>query len=198
MHISEGVLPPVTLVTGYAASAIGIGIGLRRLTDEKLVRTALLSSAFFVASFIHIPIGPANVHLVLNGFIGLLAGWTCFIAIGIALLLQALLFQFGGITTLGVNMFIIALPALFSFLIFSPLLDRKPFPVFLTGFLSGFSSVFLSAILLSFSLATAGSAFFTASTLIFASNVPLMIIDGLVTALALQFISNVKPELLTQ
>ncbi len=197
MHISEGVLPPATLVTGYAASALGIGIGLSKLTDRQLVRTAMLSSAFFIASFIHIPIGPSNLHLVLNGFIGLLTGWNCFIAIGIALLLQALLFQFGGVTTLGVNILIMALPALFSHLIFSPLLARNNVPIFPVGFLAGFSSVFFSALLLSLSLATAGNAFLPAAKLIFFSNVPLMLIDGLVTAIAIQFIRNIKPELLT-
>ena len=197
MHISEGVLPLATLAGGYAASAAGIGMGLKKLKDEQLVQTAMLSSAFFVASFIHIPVGPTNIHLVLNGFVGLLTGWSCFIAIGIALLLQALLFQFGGITTLGINTLTMALPAFVCFLIFSPLLMRQSIPVVLTGFLCGFVSVFLSALLLSLSLVTAGEPFVPAAKLVFAANTPLMVIDGLITALALQFIGKVKPEMLT-
>ena len=197
MHISEGVLPLATLAGGYAASAAGIGMGLKKLKDEQLVKTAMLSSAFFVASFIHIPVGPTNIHLVLNGFVGLLTGWSCFIAIGIALLLQALLFQFGGITTLGINTLTMALPAFISFLIFSPLLMHQSMPVVLTGFLCGFVSVFLSALLLSLSLVTAGESFMPAAKLVFAANTPLMVIDGLITALALQFIGKVKPEMLT-
>ena len=197
MHISEGVLPFTTLAGGYVASAAGIGMGLKKLKDEQLVKTAMLSSAFFVASFIHIPVGPTNIHLVLNGFVGLLTGWSCFIAIGIALLLQALLFQFGGITTLGINTLTMALPAFISFLIFSPLLMRQSMPVVLTGFLCGFVSVFLSALLLSLSLVTAGESFMPAAKLVFAANTPLMVIDGLITALALQFIGKVKPEMLT-
>ncbi len=197
MHISEGVLPLVTLAGGYAVSAAGIGIGLKKITDEQLVRTAMLSSAFFVASFIHIPFGPTNIHLVLNGFVGLLTGWSCFIAIGIALLLQGLLFQFGGITTLGINTVNMALPAFLCFLIFSPLLMRQSMPTAVTGFLCGFLSVLLSALLLSLSLVTAGESFVPAAKLVFAANTPLMIVDGLVTALALQFIEKVKPEMLT-
>lgn len=197
MHISEGVLPLITLAGGYAVSGAGVGMGLKNLKDEQLVKTAMLSSAFFVASFIHIPVGPTNIHLVLNGFVGLLTGWSCFIAIGIALLLQALLFQFGGITTLGINTLNMALPAFISFLIFSPLLIRKSIPIAVTGFLCGFVSVLLSALLLSLSLVTAGESFLPAAKLVFAANTPLMIVDGLVTALALQFISKVKPEILT-
>lgn len=197
MHISEGVLPLVTLAGGYAVSAAGVGMGLKNLKDEQLVKTAMLSSAFFVTSFIHIPVGPTNIHLVLNGFVGLLTGRSCFIAIGIALLLHALLFQFGGITTLGINTLNMALPAFISFLIFSPLLIRKSIPIAVTGFLCGFVSVLLSALLLSLSLVTAGESFLPAAKLVFAANTPLMIVDGLVTALALQFISKVKPEILT-
>lgn len=197
MHISEGILPWATLAGGYAASALGVAIGLKKIEDRQMVKTAMLSSTFFIASFIHIPLGPTNIHLVMNGFIGLLTGWSCFIAIGIALLLQALLFQFGGITTLGINTFNMALPALACFLIFSPFLSSKKISVLLTGFFSGFVSVFLSALLLSFSLVTAGEPFIPAAKLVFAANLPLMIVDGMITALALRFIERVKPEILT-
>ena len=66
----------------------------------------------------------------------------------------------------------------------------------MAGFLCGFTSVFLSALLLSLSLATTGESFFPAARLVFAANTPLMLIDGLITALALQFIMKVKPEML--
>lgn len=197
MHISEGILPLTTLAGGYAASALGVVMGLRTIEGRQMVRTAMLSSAFFVTSFIHIPLGPTNIHLVLNGLVGLLAGWACFIAIGIALLLQALLFQFGGITTLGVNTLNMALPALACYLIFSPFLSIKKIPVFLTGFLCGSVSVFLSALFLSLSLVTAGESFIPAAKLVFVTNIPLMFVDGLITALTLQFIEKVKPEMLT-
>lgn len=196
MHISEGILPLTTLAGGYAASALGVAKGLKNIEDEQMVRVAMLSSAFFVASFIHIPLGPTNIHLVLNGFVGLLAGWSCFIAIGIALLLQALLFQFGGITTLGINTLTMALPAVICYLIFFPLLSSKKIPIILTGFLCGFISVFFSALLLSFSLATTGESFIPAARLVFAANIPVMLVDGLITAMALQFIEKVKPEML--
>lgn len=196
MHISEGILPLTTLAGGYAASTVGVITGLRKIRDEQVIRTAMMSSAFFVASFIHIPLGPTNIHLVLNGFTGLLTGWSCFIAIGTALFLQALLFQFGGITTLGINTLNMALPAIVCFLVFSPFLANKKIPVVLTGFLSGFLSVFLSSLFLSLSLVTAGNPFIPVATLVFAANIPLMFIDGLITAFALQFIDTVKPEML--
>ena len=48
---------------------------LRKLEGEALVRTGVLSAAFFAASLVHLPLGPASVHLVLSGLMGALLGW---------------------------------------------------------------------------------------------------------------------------
>ncbi|MEJ2224215.1 MAG: cobalt transporter CbiM [Syntrophobacterales bacterium] len=110
MHISEGVLSPAVLGGGAALTAVGTAIGLKKLDYEAIPRVALLSAAVCVASLIHVPVGPVGLHLVLNGLMGLLLGWLAFPAILIALFLQALLFQFGGLTVLGVNTFTMATP----------------------------------------------------------------------------------------
>jgi cobalt/nickel transport system permease protein len=57
--------------------------------------------AFFVASLIHVPFGPTSVHLLIPGLVGAMLGPSAFLSIGLGLLLQSLLFQFGGITALG-------------------------------------------------------------------------------------------------
>ena len=108
MHISEGVLSGPVLISGGALAAVGTAIGLRKLDYDHIAKAGMLSAAFFVASLVHVPIGPANAHLVLNGLVGLLLGWAAFPAILVALVLQAVLFQFGGITVLGVNTIITA------------------------------------------------------------------------------------------
>ena len=110
MHISEGILGVPVLAAGTGLAILGTAIGLKKMDYERLPQVAVLSSAFFVASFIHVPLGPAAVHLVLNGLCGLLLGWLAFPAILVGLALQALLFQFGGLTTLGVNTFNLAFP----------------------------------------------------------------------------------------
>jgi cobalt/nickel transport system permease protein len=80
------------------------------MEHKEVPKVAILSSVFFVASLIHVPLGPSSVHLILNGIMGVLLGWTAFPAILVALALQGVLFQFGGITTLGVNTLNMALP----------------------------------------------------------------------------------------
>ncbi|MGD9383870.1 MAG: cobalt transporter CbiM, partial [Desulfobacterales bacterium] len=125
MHISEGVLSAPVLVTGAALAVAGISVGLKKMDYEKIPEAAVLSAAFFVASLIHVPMGPSNVHLVLNGINGLLLGWLCFPSILVALALQAILFQFGGITVLGVNTVIMALPGLMGYYLFGGLIKGK-------------------------------------------------------------------------
>ncbi|MCK5438235.1 MAG: cobalt transporter CbiM, partial [Desulfobulbaceae bacterium] len=112
MHISEGVLSASVLAGGWALTVIGTTIGLKRVGHDKIMSVAILSSAFFVASLVHLPVGPGSVHLLLNGLMGLILGWACFPAILAALFLQAVFFQFGGIVVLGVNTFNMAVPAL--------------------------------------------------------------------------------------
>ena len=121
MHISEGVLSPEVLAVGGAATLAGAAWGLKKLQQEDLPKVALMSAAFFVASLIHVPLGPASLHLVLGGLVGLLLGWSAFPAILVALALQALLFSFGGLVVLGANTLIMALPALICHWLFSPL-----------------------------------------------------------------------------
>ena len=186
------------IATGYAFSAAGVGIGLKQLKDKDIVKTAVLSSAFFVASLIHVPLGPSNVHLILNGLLGLMLGSVGFCAIFVALLLQAILFQFGGLTTLGVNTFNMAMPAWICFFLFSKLIKGNKVPLAMIGFLTGFISVALSAVFLSLSLISSGEHFESSAKVILIAHIPVMIIDGIITAVVLQFIKKVKPEMLCQ
>ncbi|WP_302148970.1 energy-coupling factor ABC transporter permease, partial [uncultured Desulfovibrio sp.] len=50
MHIAEGVLSPAVLLTGYALTAAGTAVGLRRLDYDRLMTVAILAAAFFVGS----------------------------------------------------------------------------------------------------------------------------------------------------
>ncbi len=99
------------LGAGAALAVAGLAIGLRTMDYEKLPEVAVLSSVFFIASLIHVPVGVSSAHLILNGISGVLLGWLAFPAIFVGLALQAVLFEFGGLTTLGVNTFNMAFPA---------------------------------------------------------------------------------------
>jgi cobalt/nickel transport system permease protein len=196
MHISEGVLSPQVLAGGAALAAAGTAWGLKKMDPEAVPRVAILSAAFFVASLIHVPVGPVGLHLVLNGLMGLLLGWLAVPAILIALLLQALLFQFGGLTVLGVNTVIMAAPAVVCFYAFRGLLRRGGRPAAVGAFACGFSAILLSGLLVAAALITTGEAFWPTAQLVVLAHIPVMLIEGLVTLFIFLFLQKVRPEML--
>ena len=196
MHISEGVLSGPVLISGGALAAAGTAIGLKKLDYDRIAQAAILSAAFFVASLIHVPIGPSNAHLILNGLVGLLLGWAAFPAILVALVLQATLFQFGGITALGVNTIIMALPAVLCYIVCSPFLHKKSVLALSAAFACGFLAVFFSAIILGLALVFTEENFFEVSAIVIVAHIPVMIIEGIVTAMCVAFLKKVQPAML--
>ncbi|MDB5642030.1 MAG: cobalamin biosynthesis protein CbiM, partial [Hyphomicrobiales bacterium] len=109
-HIPDGVLSMPVLVGGAVVAAGAVGLGLKRISDRDIPRVAILASGFFALSLFAVPVGPSSVHLLLGGLMGVVLGSAIFPAVCVALLLQAVMFGFGGLTTLGVNIVNIALP----------------------------------------------------------------------------------------
>ena len=197
MHIADGVLSAPVLAAGAAAAAAGVGYGLWKMDYDRVPRVAVMSSAFFVASLIHLPIGPTSVHPVLSGLIGLVLGWAAFPALLVALLLQAILFQHGGITTLGVNVVNMALPAVISYGLFSRLVrNRNRVAAGAAAFAAGALPVALAYLLVSVCLWATGKEFIGVIVLGLAPNLVLMVIEGALTVSAVSFLRKVRPELL--
>ena len=197
MHISEGVLTPQVLVAGAAVAAAGTAVGLKKMDYEKIPKVAVLTAAFFVASLIHVPIGPTSVHLTLNGLLGLLLGWAAFPAILIGLLLQALLFQFGGLTVLGVNAVNMGVPALIVWLLFGYFIkkDNTALTV-IFAFLAGAVAVLLSILFTAFSLVFSGEEFTGIAKVMVVAHLPVVFIEGVVNVFIVTLLKKVKPEIL--
>jgi cobalt/nickel transport system permease protein len=196
MHISEGVLSGQVLSVGAVIAVAGTAIGLKKIDYDKIVHVAILASAFFVASLIHINIGPASVHLILNGIVGLLLGFAAIPAIVAALLLQSVLFQYGGLTALGVNVVIMAFPAVLAHYLFLPFLGRTSKLTFLAGFMAGLFSILFSCLLLGFALWFTDNNFLETSYAIIITYIPVMIIEGIVTGFCVSFLLKVYPEII--
>lgn len=197
MHISEGVLSAPVLVTGAVLSVAGVAIGLKKMDYEKLPEVGVLSSVFFVASLIHVPIGPAAAHLVLNGICGLILGWMAFPAILTGLALQAVLFQFGGLTTLGINTFNMALPAvLVGFLCGRFIRSPNVVTRGVAEFIAGAGAMVGSGMLVAVSLVATGESFYAAAKLVVLVHLPVMVMEGIITIFIIEFVRRVRPEML--
>ena len=210
MHIPDGILPISVCVAGYAATGAATWYSLRKINQQEdpqasIPKAALLTSAFFVASWIHIPVPPVSVHLILNGLLGVILGWYAFPAILIGLFFQAIMFNHGGLTTLGVNAAMMGIPALAAYGIFQ--LRYKfggdaPSTLSKFAFLGGALGLGLAAAIAFPTLiytipgnidAVAERAGITALLI---AHAPLMVIEGFFTAMLVSFLFRVKPELI--
>lgn len=196
MHIVDGALSNPVVIAGAFAAAGGVAVGLRALDLERIPTAGVLSASFFVASLIHVPIGPSSVHLVLNGLAGLLLGWAAFPALFVGLLLQTVFFGFGGLTVLGVNAVNIALPAVLVGLLFGRLIGRgTAVQGAVWGALGGACAIAVTTAMVALSLAMSGDEFLPAARLVFVAHIPVMVIEAALTGFAVLLSRKVKPEL---
>lgn len=196
MHIVDGALSNPVVIVGAIAAVGGIAVGLRSLTLERIPVAGVLSASFFVASLIHVPIGPSSVHLIMNGLAGLLLGWAAFPALFVGLLLQAVFFGFGGLTVLGINTVNIALPAVLAWLFFGRLVaSGTPLTGAIWAGIGGAFAIAATTATVAISLAVTGDEFIPAAKLVFFAHIPIMVIEGLLTGFAVLLARKVKPDL---
>ena len=195
MHIADGVLSIESTVVVSAVSLFAFYKAVKTIKEDEIPLTAVASAMFFIASFIHIPFGVTQIHLILLGVIGIFLGFSSFIAILIALILQALLLGYGGVVSIGVNLFIMATPALMVYYInknelFLKINEKIRF--FLIGFLGAFFATLFLVAILYFSKPQ----YVWAAYSIFGVNIFTMIIEGFVSMFLLMFIKKTYPKIL--
>ena len=196
MHISDGVLPTSIAAGSYVVSAAICAWSVKRTHSEDLPKVAVLTAAFFVASLVHLPFGPTSVHLLIPGLVGALLGPSAFLAIALGLVLQCLLFQFGGLTALGANLLMMGLPALAAGWVFYHFKGRGRKQRILVGALCGGGATICSALILALLLASGGEDFYGVAKLALFAHLPVILIESGVSAMIISFLLKVKPELL--
>ncbi|MBQ3398944.1 MAG: cobalt transporter CbiM [Synergistaceae bacterium] len=198
MHISEGILSGGMLAVGWAGTVAGVSFGLKRTDPDKIIRTALVSSAFFLASLVNIRIGPSSTHLSLLAPMGLILGYSVFPAVFTALLLQAVLFGFGGLVVLGANTMVMGLPALVSYIIFGKVIrEGSGKTVAFMSFMAGALAVMMGAGLSGAFLGFSDSNFLGAVKLLMIAHVPLALVEGAVTSFLMMWLKKSAPEFLS-
>jgi cobalt/nickel transport system permease protein len=209
MHVPDGMLPAQVCLAGYGGIAVLTWLSLDRIKRrgdslEGIPRASVMAAAFFVASWIHIPIPPASVHFVLGGLMGVILGWYAFPAVLTGLFFQAVMFGHGGLTTLGVNGIVIGVPALLASALFSL---RRPLgggatATGILAFAAGAGSVVLSTLLMASLLMLTIPEHLPAQTeyqgirVMALAYVPIAAIEGVFTALVVSFLSRVKPGMI--
>lgn len=194
-HIPDGILTLPVLIGGAGLAAAGVALGLRALDDRAIPRIALLSAVFFAASLVSIPVGPSSVHLLLSGVMGVLLGLGVFPAVLVALALQAVLFGFGGLTTLGVNTLNIALPGALVGLTLGPAIRRQTAPARAAA-LAGLGSalaVFATGGGVALALWLSSSDYVPVARVLMVTYLPLALAEAAVSAVVIGFLVRVEP-----
>lgn len=212
MHITEGILPPKWAGLWFAFALPFIIWGLHdlkvRSQKEPLFKpmVGLIGSAVFVISCMPIPVPTAGTcsHPCGAGLAAILIGAPLTAVVSsIALLLQALFLSHGGLTTLGGNIVSMGVVGAFAGWGVFKLGRTLGLPSWSTAFIAGVISDWATYAMTSFELASAlhgpesFSKMFAAIAISFTpTQVPLGIMEGILTAGIYHFIASRRPELL--
>lgn len=197
VHISDGILSLEILIAGFALTGAILLFTLRDVEAEEIPKISLITAALFVASLVHFPVGPTSVHLIMNGLAGIVLGKRAYASVFVALTLQAIFFQHGGISVIGVNSLNMGIPALLAWQIFEHRRGlASPRREIVFGGLAGAVAVLGAVLMLSAELLTLGEAFSEISVFVLASHIPIVLVEVLVVGVAAGYLERVKPQML--
>ncbi len=198
VHLADGVLPLPWVVGGGVVALLSLVAARGPVPDEEIPRIGLLTAALFVASQLHLPIGVGSVHLLMNAIAGILLGRFVGLALLVALAFQALLFGHGGLTTLGINLAVMSLPALVASAFFVSLrkwLIRSPSRAFAVGALIGcvtsLLTIGLNGMIIWLGLEHGGPA---AAITVMAIHLPVIAVETVGTGIIIAYLAKVKPD----
>lgn len=199
MHIMEGFLPIGWAIFWWVAAIPFIGFGLYKVgklfkdKPEQKVLLAIAAAFTFALSAFKLPsVTGSSSHMTGIGLGAIALGPFATIVVGtVALLFQALLLAHGGLTTLGANVFSMAIVGSFvAYGIYkglSKLKCPKPLTIFLAAFIGDLMTYVTTSIQLSLAFPDPIGGFMVSLIKflsIFAiTQVPLAIIEGILTVL---------------
>ncbi len=204
MHIPDGFLTGQAAAAGALVGGAGLGCCISRASAEGRERdlpVAGLAAAFFLvgdAPFFPLALGTEGHLLGGTLAVALLGPWLGAVTMAVVTLLQALVFGDGGITTLGLNVFNLALlPAFVGYPLILGLRRLAPLPV--ACGVAAFVTVMLAACCFVGEYAIGASRAIdmralTGTTL--ATYAIVGLIEGTVTALIVRAVLGVWPGLL--
>ncbi len=212
MHIMEGFLPHPWWEIWFALSLPAVAYGayrISRLTKDQREALPLLAVAgafVFVLSSLKLPSATGSCsHPTGTGMGAILFGpWTTSVLATIVLVYQALFLAHGGLTTLGANVFSMGIAGPFvGYLVYKSAMrsgQNLYASVFAAAALSDFATYLVTSIqlALAFPASSGGvAASFQAFAAVFAlTQVPLAIVEGVVTALMFKYILLARSDVL--
>ncbi len=206
MHIPDGFLTPNTWVSAWLVSAGGIGYCLKKtarvLKDKMIPLMGVMSAFIFAAQMLNFPVMAGTSGHLLGGvlaavFLGPFAGA---VVLACVLIVQCLIFQDGGVTALGANIFNMSIMGtLGGYLIYSIITkisgSNKGLVIGIA--VASWFSVFIAASFCAFELALSGTSPLKVVLPAMAGIHSLIGIgEAIITVLVISFVLKARPDLI--
>ena len=192
MHISDGIIStPVCIAANIAAIGL-IYVSGRNARPDEIPKMGMTGAALFVSSLIHFPLAGASVHLGLFGLAGIILGKRSFPVVFTALLFQSLIFQHGGLLSVGLNAINMGTGAWVAWMIWS----IAKVPISIRALLAGFAGIIVPALLMMAEFRLSG--YGTGIALLLAIYLLVAAVEAGITFFAVSFFRKVKPEILSE
>jgi len=190
MHIADGIIAAEIAAAADVVSVGGIYFLGKRIKTADIPKLGMTAAALFVASLIHFPLAGTSIHLGLFGIAGIILGINAFPAVFSALLFQALIFQHGGILSVGLNSLNMGAGALSAWMVWR----IKAVPEPLRAFSAGAIAILIPALLMvvEFQFSGYGRSVFY----IFYIYSLVAVIEGVLTLVVVNFFRMVKSPIL--
>ncbi len=203
LHIPDGFLSiPVALVF-WVISAVVLGLALRRVQagGRQAPLMGIMAAFIFAAQMINFPVaGGTSGHFVGGALAAIVLGpWAGMLVVAAVVIVQALLFQDGGLIAIGPNVFNMAiLTAAISYGLFRAVVNQSTGVRLVVIGVGAWLSVVGSALLLSLQLALSGTAALgVVAPPMIAVHAVIGLGEAAITVAAYLFISRTRPDLLT-
>lgn len=204
MHIAEGFLPPVWSAIYFVLSTPFVLIGLKHIrkqseksSDLKMLLGLVAAYAFIISAMKLPSVTGSSSHPTGTGLSAIIFGPFVSSVVGlIVLVFQALFLAHGGITTLGANVFSMGIVGpIVSYLLYSLLKNKnKKIAVFSAACFGDLTTYLVTSIqmALAFPAQTGGvvSSFIKFVSIFSITQIPLAIVEGLLTVIIYEFISK--------
>lgn len=207
MHIPDGFLTVNTWAPLWVFSAGGLGLCLKKtqktLKDKMVPLMGIMSAFIFAAQMLNFPvIGGTSGHL-LGGVLAavLLGPYAAAVSLSCVLIVQCLIFQDGGLTALGANIFNMALAGTIAgyavYRVIRGILGGKERGILIGSAIAGWFSVVLAAGLCAVELGFSGTSPLTIALPAMAGVHALIGAgEAAITVLIVGFVLKVRPDLI--
>jgi cobalt/nickel transport system permease protein len=205
LHIPDGFLNVVMSIIFWIATLIMVGLAIAKtnkaLGEKQIPLMGVMAAFIFAAQMLNFPVaGGTSGHFLGGALAAIVLGpWEGILVMTAVVSVQALLFQDGGLLVMGANIFNMGiLTAVIGFGLYRLVVNQNKGTRFVVAGIAAWVSTMAAALLTSFQLWLSGtSRLEIVVPAMLGVHALIGLGEGLITAAALAFIEQTRPDLLS-